>query len=71
MIEQIEWVEISERMPQPLIDVLIYAPGMFHREIWMGYYDIEEQHWRACDGCKVEGVHSWAPLPLGPIVGGR
>jgi len=65
MIETIEWVACSERLPDDYLNVLIHAPND-DEPIWLGYVDGE--CWRTVEGIPLPEGHvvDWAEMPAGP-----
>lgn len=59
--EIITWVDVSERLPDDDITVLVVEQLKAGRT-WFGYYDCG---WRRIDGWPIEVSH-WSHLPAGP-----
>jgi len=62
MIETIEWVACSERLPDDNTSVLIGTDGT-SEPVWIGYRDVDR--WLDTEGFEVN-VMAWAPMPAGP-----
>jgi hypothetical protein len=72
--EAITWIPVSDRMPEPDVTVLLYAPDA-GEPVWPGFLDSDEdaglssprQVWLWADATAVaERVTHWAHLPAGP-----
>lgn len=60
--ESIEWIEVSERLPNDDETVLIKMPES-DEPVWLGWHD--DQQWYSVDGAEMEGVTAWAAMPSG------
>lgn len=72
LIENILWIPVRDRLPDPEITVLIFHPSA-DEPVWLGYLDEDDDghFWRWADGRRVEAadaVTHWADLPAGPAV---
>lgn len=62
-IEIIKWFDASREVPVDNRNVLI-----FHKDVWVGYFDHEDQIWRMADGQVAGHLTHWAMMPKGPKV---
>lgn len=66
--ETLDWVEAGERLPDPEITVLVYAPAA-DEPVWLGFRDEDDggSLWFWADGREVtDTVTHWADVPAGP-----
>jgi hypothetical protein len=65
MIEQINWVPVSDRLPDDATTVLLFSP-VFDEPCWTGY--MEGDAWFQADGRPLgdTAVTHWAHMPGGP-----
>ena len=63
------WIPVSERLPEQTKKCLVWCEVEHHADVIkfmdMVYYNTSEKVW-VMDGCKVNGVTHWMPLPEPP-----
>lgn len=62
--ESIEWIPITEELPDEDLIVMVHAEVADGESVWPGYLDAGE--WRSCDGGRFRGVTHWAEMLKGP-----
>lgn len=60
-----DWKTIADEMPDSDETVLVFSKEA-DEPVWLGYWDSENDCWRAVDGSKIEVTH-WAKMPEGPV----
>jgi hypothetical protein len=70
-IESIEWIAVTDALPDSETTVLVYAPAALDEPVWLGYHDGES--WVSVTGAMYStedeitaSVQAWAPMPRGP-----
>ena len=62
--ESIQWFESSVEVPTDNRNVLL-----FNRvDVWIGYWDAEDETWRFENGQEIVEPKYWAEMPKGPEV---
>lgn len=69
-IESIQWISVTEQLPDADTTVLVHAPGA-DDPVWLGFYD--GVFWFAVTGAAygdqdeiAAEVSAWATMPAGP-----
>lgn len=67
LTEQINWIPVTERLPDEDETVLIYAPTS-DEPIWLGFMSGASGRWYDVDGYHLtpRAVTHWAAIPKGP-----
>ena len=67
LTEQINWIPVTDRLPDEDETVLIYAPTS-DEPIWLGYLIGDTGRWYDVDGYHLtpRAVTHWAAIPKGP-----
>ena len=65
MIEQIEWVACSERLPDDDETVLLYTPND-DLDVWPGWRDGDGWRWASHGSPVHDEITHWSPMPAGP-----
>lgn len=67
--ETIEWIEVTERLPDDDTTVLVCTDVEEEHDypVWFGYFDesSEDGEWYAADGSLLSAVKRWAKMPTG------
>lgn len=63
--EVIEWIEVTERLPEDERTVMVCAPVDDIYPLWLGWYWKHEMAWYSVSGAHMEGVVRWAEMPKG------
>jgi hypothetical protein len=64
-VEPIEWIAVSEALPDDDVTVLVSATDTKY-PVWLGWF--EDERWRTIEGGSYRKgqVTAWAPMPKGP-----
>jgi len=62
-VDDVEWIKVSDRLPDDDVTVLIYVPDD-NDPVWLGYTD--EDGWRYINGASCRPTH-WAEIPEPPV----
>ena len=67
LTEQINWIPVTERLPDEDETVLIYAPTSIE-PVWLGFMSGASERWYDVDGYNLtpRTVTHWAEMPKGP-----
>lgn len=62
-VEPIEWIAVSDALPDSETTVLVFSPGT-DEPVWLGYHD---ETWLDVSGFELlNQPTAWAPMPKGP-----
>jgi hypothetical protein len=62
-LESFQWIPVSERLPEPSMDILVVDKDGFVTE---ANYSLELQEFITDDGHAIRDVTHWMPLPSPP-----
>lgn len=60
-----EWISVKDRLPEDIINVLIYNPEL-EGGVDVAFYDINENEWCGLSSYRLIGITHWMPLPEPP-----
>ena len=64
MSERVQWIPVSDRLPDDELTVLVFMPHA-SEQVWLGFY--ADGNWRCADGFYMaHPVTHWAEMPEGP-----
>lgn len=61
------WIPVSERLPDADVDVLVYVPGVDSSYVWLGFIENDVWYWDTGSTMDFPVTH-WMPLPEPPEV---